>query len=267
MKPNKIEIRIPRENVNDDSIKIAKWYVKNGDFVEEEQVIVCFESSKASLDFEATSDGIVEIIVSEGLFAPVGEIVGYIIIDEDKIESLSPKNTRVIKEHKNTPDNSINTTNSHKFSLKALMLMQTMDIPESVFEKYTTVREQDVIKYNETHKSKTTDDSKVIPAQTEIKVRTITPDKKKSKRHGLFGDARISAKERGKSLSWLFFNYLWRNWFLGNLVKVAPRGLIIPIHRLRGVKIGKDVYIDSTVIAETAYPEMITIGNDVRIAA
>jgi len=266
MKSNKIEIRIPRENVNDDSIKIAKWYVKNGDFVEQDQLIVCFESSKASMDFEATADGIVEIIVSEGHFASVGEIVGY-ITDENNNKKRTSNKTRIIKEHKDSMDNSTSTTDSQKFSIKALMLMKTMNIPKSVFEKYNMVREQDVITYNETHILKTTDDSNIIPTQMETKVRAITTHKKKSKKQGLFGDARISANERGKSLPWLVFNYLWRNWFLGNLVKVAPRGLIIPLHRLRGVKIGKDVYIDPTAIIETAYPEMITIGNDVRIAA
>ena len=267
MKSKKIEIRIPRENVNDDSIKIAKWYVKNGDFVEKDQIIVCFESSKASMDFEAIVDGIIEIIVLEGRFASVGEIVGYIDTDEDNNTTSTSNKARIIKEPKDTTDNSSSSADSHKFSMKALMLMQTLNIPKSVFEKYSSVREQDVITYNKSHISKTTNDTNIIPTQKETEVHTFNTHKKESRKQGLFGDARISANERGKSLTWLVFNYLWRNWFLGNLVKVAPRGLIIPLHRLRGVKIGKDVYIDSTAIIETAYPEMITIGNDVRIAA
>jgi len=267
MKQKKIEIRIPRENVNDDSIKIAKWYVEEGDFVEKDQVLVCFESSKASMDFEAPADGIVEIIVSEGCFASIGDIVGYISADEDKNKTPTSNKSGSVEELKDKADNSSSASKSNKFSIKALMLMQKMNIPKSVFEKYTSVREQDVITYNESLLLKTTDDSNIIPAQTETENHTFTTHKKGTMKQGLFGDARISANERGKSLPWLVFNYLWRNWFLGNLVKVAPRGLIIPLHRLRGVKIGKDVYIDPTAIIETAYPEMITIGNDVRIAA
>ena len=33
------------------------------------------------------------------------------------------------------------------------------------------------------------------------------------------------------------------------------------------MKIGKDCYIDPNAIIETAYPENITIGNDVRVTA
>jgi acetyltransferase-like isoleucine patch superfamily enzyme len=89
-----------------------------------------------------------------------------------------------------------------------------------------------------------------------------------TKPRGLFGDAAASAKDRGnKSVVWLAWNYFWRNWLLGNLARWAPRGVILPIHRMRGVKMGQDVFIDPTAIIETAFPENITIGNDVRITA
>lgn len=89
-----------------------------------------------------------------------------------------------------------------------------------------------------------------------------------TKPKGLFGDAAASAKDRGnKSVVWLAWNYLWRNWFLGHMVRVAPRGVILKLHTLRGVKMGHDVFIDPTAILETAFPENITIGNDVRITA
>lgn len=89
-----------------------------------------------------------------------------------------------------------------------------------------------------------------------------------TKPRGLFGDAAASAKDRGnKSVVWLAWNYFWRNWLLGNLARWAPRGVILPIHRMRGVKMGRDLFIDPTAIIETAFPENITIGNDVRITA
>lgn len=51
------------------------------------------------------------------------------------------------------------------------------------------------------------------------------------------------------------------------MAKMAPLGINLLIHRLRGVKMGKGVYIDPSATVETAYPENVTIGNDVRITA
>jgi acetyltransferase-like isoleucine patch superfamily enzyme len=86
-------------------------------------------------------------------------------------------------------------------------------------------------------------------------------------RRGLAGDAAASAGHRGTSVVWLAANYAWRNWFLGLVVRVAPRGIDLMVHRLRGVKIGRDCFVDPTAILETAYPERIRLGDDVRIAA
>jgi acetyltransferase-like isoleucine patch superfamily enzyme len=47
--------------------------------------------------------------------------------------------------------------------------------------------------------------------------------------------------------------------------RLSPMGLRVPIHRLRGVAIGERVRIATDVILETAYPEWISIGNDVQI--
>jgi acetyltransferase-like isoleucine patch superfamily enzyme len=80
-------------------------------------------------------------------------------------------------------------------------------------------------------------------------------------------DASVASRERGHGVVWLAFNYLFRNYLLGHLVAIAPRGVILPLHRLRGVKIGKGCYIDPTALIETAYPENVTIGDDVRVTA
>jgi acetyltransferase-like isoleucine patch superfamily enzyme len=84
---------------------------------------------------------------------------------------------------------------------------------------------------------------------------------------GLWGDARRSAQDRSSSLPVLIWRYLYRNWFLGNLVRVSPRGVINFVHRRRGVKMGRDCFVDPWATLETAYPENITLGNDVRVAA
>jgi acetyltransferase-like isoleucine patch superfamily enzyme len=96
---------------------------------------------------------------------------------------------------------------------------------------------------------------------------TGNPDGNAAPAVGFFSDARKSAGERGKGIVWVGLNYIFRNYFLGHLARWAPLGINLLIHRLRGVKMGKGVYIDPSATIETAYPENITIGNDVRITA
>lgn len=84
-------------------------------------------------------------------------------------------------------------------------------------------------------------------------------------------DLKIAVEERGWKMpsgairlivNFFFFNYL--------VVLVAhnmPNKIVPFFHRLRGVKIGKDVFIDRSVVIDEAYPENITIEDDVRIAA
>ncbi|MFN7022175.1 MAG: DapH/DapD/GlmU-related protein [Phycisphaerales bacterium] len=147
----------------------------------------------------------------------------------------------------------------------------------SVFAGFGLVREADVIRHLEArvedrqreHPTPTSP-ATIAAAQTPApRAAAATVNSAYSTRpRGLFGDAAASARDRGnKSVLWLAWNYFWRNWLLGNLARWAPRGVILPIHRLRGVKMGRDVFIDPTAIIETAFPENITIGDDVRITA
>ena len=91
--------------------------------------------------------------------------------------------------------------------------------------------------------------------------------KNSDKKYSLFSEIKMSGKDRGKNILWVMINYIFRNWLLNLFVKIAPVRIIIGIHRLRGVKIGKGCFIDPTAIIETAYPANINIGNDVRITA
>lgn len=175
------------------------------------------------------------------------------------------------------PDASVQTA----ISKKAQRLIDEHAIEASVFAHLPMVREADVIRYLEQRTAERMSREPAPPspaaaAATERAQReaaaTAGPRVDGAypgpKSRGLFGDAAASAKDRGnRSIVWLAWNYFWRNWLLGNLARWAPRGVILPIHRMRGVKMGTDVFIDPTAIIETAFPENITIGNDVRITA
>ncbi|MBX3405381.1 MAG: hypothetical protein KF869_01350 [Phycisphaeraceae bacterium] len=175
------------------------------------------------------------------------------------------------------PDASVQTA----ISKKAQRLIEEHSIDAAVFAHLPMVREADVIRYLEQRTAERMSREPAPPSPASIasteraqreaaaaagpRVDGAYPGPKS---RGLFGDAAASAKDRGnRSIVWLAWNYFWRNWLLGNLARWAPRGVILPIHRMRGVKMGADVFIDPTAIIETAFPENITIGNDVRITA
>lgn len=166
-------------------------------------------------------------------------------------------------------------------SKKAQRLIEEHAIDASVFAHLPMVREADVIRYLEQRADDRLSREPVPPSPASIATTDRAGRDAASsagprvdgaypgpRSRGLFGDAAASARDRGnRSIVWLAWNYFWRNWLLGNLARWAPRGVILPIHRLRGVKLGTDVFIDPTAIIETAFPENITIGNDVRITA
>ena len=58
-----------------------------------------------------------------------------------------------------------------------------------------------------------------------------------------------------------------KNRLLQQLAMFAPGGfgLRVALHRLRGARIGKDVWIGYGALIETAYPNMVTIGDRVVI--
>lgn len=57
------------------------------------------------------------------------------------------------------------------------------------------------------------------------------------------------------------------NFYLNLLAMLMPySGLRVPLHKLRGVKIGKDVLIGFNVTIDNTYPHLITIEDGVSLA-
>lgn len=74
-----MELRIPRENANDDQVIIGKVLVRSGDVVSEGDVLFEFETSKASLEFVAPISGVVNLTgISEGEEVGVDSVIGAI---------------------------------------------------------------------------------------------------------------------------------------------------------------------------------------------
>jgi acetyltransferase-like isoleucine patch superfamily enzyme len=77
-------------------------------------------------------------------------------------------------------------------------------------------------------------------------------------------------KERGWAglAGWcrVLYLYIFKAWFWAVCAELCPSNLTPFFHRLRGVKIGRDVFIDRSVILDGIYPELIRIGDDARLA-
>lgn len=260
------EIRVPRETVNDDTVKVIRWLATEGDLVRPGMAVVELETSKSVIDVEAPSAGRLIIRRQAGEQVPIGELLGLI---GDGVATVPPI-VRPVAAPPPTAAAAPASASGPTVSAKARELMETHGIDAALFSHLALVREADVRQHLAARNTAVAEanagvagaDSTPIAAPPAAAI-SSEPWRPK----GLFGDAARASSERGKSVVWLAFNYLWRNWFLGNLVRVAPRGVINVLHRWRGVKMGRDCFIDPNAILETAYPENITLGNDVRVTA
>jgi len=248
------EVRVPRETVNDDLVTVQQWSVKQGERVRKGDVVVHIETSKAVLDVEAEADGFIDIIHPAGSEVPIGELVGRVLASAPAAATAKVRDNGAL---------AAGTASGVTISKKARALMEEHGLDESHFEGRGLVRERDVIRYLELRVEQaataTAEPAAAKPAAAP------KPSAAPYRSRGLMGDAAGAAGERGKPLPWVIWNYFWRNWLLGNLVKVAPRGVINVLHKWRGVTMGRDCFIDPTATLETAYPENVTLGDDVRV--
>ena len=258
------EIRIPRETVNDDVVTVQSWTVAHGEKVTSGQHVVDIETSKSVLELEAETDGYLHHLHPAGAEVPVGELVG-------RVEAEAPADDAVAATLP-VPASSAPASGDVAISRKARVLIDKHGIDPSAFAGKGLIRERDVRAYMESAPVDSADiemepleESLASPSPINSPSVKVTAGETPYRGKGLFGDAQASAGDRGTSTVVLIWNYFWRNWLLGNLVKVAPRGVINLLHRLRGVKMGPDCFIDPTSILETAYPENITMGKDVRV--
>ena len=150
-----IEIKSPTfpESVADGTI--AKWLKKEGDHVNQDEVIVEIETDKVVLEVLAQSDGVVSKIIK-----PEGEIVASSeLIGEFEESDGSSKTQKVKKEEKSEPneetklDKSDDLDNSKKMGPAAKKIISEKNIdPENINAsgKNNTITKADVINHLET---------------------------------------------------------------------------------------------------------------------
>jgi pyruvate dehydrogenase E2 component (dihydrolipoamide acetyltransferase) len=90
-----MELRIPRENANDDQVIVTRINFSSGDNVSEGDIILEFETSKAAAEFIAPTSGIIELFdIEEGAEVEVDSIIGAIRHPEHQsAAATTPENT------------------------------------------------------------------------------------------------------------------------------------------------------------------------------
>lgn len=176
-----VPVKVPLENVNDDSVTVTGILVSQGDRVREGDVLLVIETSKAALEIEAPTTGIVDILVEEGQDIPVGErlcIVGPSLADIDTFKQQATADSSQGQTH--DPSNQINLPPDTAFSKKALALLETLALNPQLFTGRKMVKEKDVWEVKESIEStqdtsETTDSHHVLLEGISLKDVTLTP--------------------------------------------------------------------------------------------
>jgi acetyltransferase-like isoleucine patch superfamily enzyme len=140
-------IVVPLENVNDPSVKLLSWLVKSGDEVREGQLIAEMETSKAVVELAAPAAGRITMSAAAGEDLAVGTVIGFIGRSMNGIAAVANPERPPASLPPAIPGLEPSSVPGVRFSKKALELMQRNQLPAAAFERFTMVREQDVLDY------------------------------------------------------------------------------------------------------------------------
>jgi 2-oxoglutarate dehydrogenase E2 component (dihydrolipoamide succinyltransferase) len=126
------EITIPSPGESISEAVIARWLVKNGDYVEKDQELAEIESDKATLPLIAKVSGIVKLLFNEGNVVKIGSVACTIddsitiqnpkrVIESDKKQETALKsNNKEIIETTNLPKENIKIESDQKIKITPL---------------------------------------------------------------------------------------------------------------------------------------------------
>ncbi len=83
-----VEIKIPKLGLTMKEATVAQWLIKAGNPVAEKQIVCVIETDKVTFEVPAPASGLVYPIASPGQRFAVGEVIGYIAVDEIELKVL-----------------------------------------------------------------------------------------------------------------------------------------------------------------------------------
>ncbi|MEC9108298.1 MAG: 2-oxoglutarate dehydrogenase complex dihydrolipoyllysine-residue succinyltransferase [Bacteroidota bacterium] len=87
-----LEMKVPSPGESITEVEIATWLVKDGDYVEKDEIIAELDSDKATLELPAEEGGVITLKANEGDSVDVGQVV--CLIDTSK----GGKSTKIVEE-------------------------------------------------------------------------------------------------------------------------------------------------------------------------
>jgi len=92
-----LEMKVPSPGESITEVEIATWLVKDGDYVEKDQVIAEVDSDKATLELPAEESGTITLKAEEGDAVDVGQVVCLIdtsAVNQSKLEVSGQTNIK-----------------------------------------------------------------------------------------------------------------------------------------------------------------------------
>jgi 2-oxoglutarate dehydrogenase E2 component (dihydrolipoamide succinyltransferase) len=89
-----IEVKVPASGESITSANVALWHKKHGDFVRKGELLATLETDKVSNELEASNDGTLSILISEGEEVPIGTVIA--TIEEGTAAALAPTAPAVV---------------------------------------------------------------------------------------------------------------------------------------------------------------------------
>jgi pyruvate/2-oxoglutarate dehydrogenase complex dihydrolipoamide acyltransferase (E2) component len=136
-------VHIPRENVNDEKVKLVSWLVSDRERVESGKRIAEVETSKAILEIESPYSGYVRHRAAPGAEIGVGAILCYVTAAPDDLLPAAESVPQAALEQEAAQS----AGTGARFSRKALILAQEHGIDLRRFEGRGLVRERDILEF------------------------------------------------------------------------------------------------------------------------
>ncbi len=85
-----VEIKVPTVGESISEVTIAKWLKKDGDYVQQDEVLCEMESEKATFELNAEKAGVLKIAAPEGATLKIGDVACTIDTDAAAPASAAP---------------------------------------------------------------------------------------------------------------------------------------------------------------------------------